>query len=354
MDKKRIVGKIIYIVFSVGLASVLIFTAQPCYLLSTLSYGNWGIFWSYADVQRMMFFLFPGLALFFALSTIKKKNTILDVFLNVAAPLVLLLSLKIAQYHFNLVVVIVMVVLFYAGSGCINLWFDDNTMGLENRKKCRLCYYKARKRIVLPLIIILCPLAVWCSWNEVYDKDKYLTYYSTFAESENELPEEENRWEVVSEETWNDLSVESRFEEVKKMTTYFLQDLGVDGINVYGVKELTDNRLGYYSEHSESMGINITYIANATLTDVIRVVAHECSHRQQQVIIKGIKALEDMGIDCERIECFSVGAALKEAGDNYSRDSLDFDGYKENLLEKESEKYAKKMIERLKEKGYLK
>lgn len=354
MNKRKVFGKITYIGFSVGLAALLIFTALPYYLLSTLSYGRWGMFYTYADVQRLMFFLFPVVAFISALSTIKKKNTILDVFINIAIPLIMLLVLKIAQYHLSLVISIITGVLIFAVNGCIDLWFDEKLEGLENKKKYRLCYYKVRKFIILSLMIILCPVAIWCSWNEIYDSDDYLTYYSSFVESEKELSEEENKWEVVDEETWNNLSIESRFTEVEKMTTYFLQDLGVDGVNLYAVKELTDDRLGYYSDYNESMCINITYVANATLPEVIRVVAHECSHRQQHVIIKGITALQDMGIDCENIECFSEALALKEAEENYGRDSLDYDSYKENLLEKTSNQYAEKMVEMLQSKGYLK
>ena len=343
-----------YIGFSVGLAALLIFTAPPYYLLSTLSYGRWGMFFTYAEVQRLTFFLFPCAAFLSALSTVKKKNTILDVFINIAIPLIMLLALKIAQYHLGLVISIVTGVLILAVNGCIDLWFDEKLEGLEKKKKYRLCYYRVRKFVSLSLLIILCPVTIWCSWNEVYDSDDYLTYYSSFAESEKEVPKEENKWEVVDEETWNNLSVESRFKEIEKMTTFFLQDLGVEGITVYGVKELTDNRLGFYSDYSESMSINITYVANSNLTEVVRVVAHECSHRQQHVIIKGITALQDMGIDCENIECFSEGLALKEAEENYGRDSLDYDSYKENLLEKTSNQYAEKMVETLRSKGYLK
>lgn len=354
MNKKRLVGKMTYIGFSVGLAALLIFTALPYYLLFTLSYGRWGMFFTYAEVQRLMFFLFPCAAFLSALSTVKKKNTILDVFINIIIPLIILLVLKIAQYHLFLVISIITGVLIFAVNGCIDLWFDEKLEGLENKKKYRLCYYKVRKFIALSLMIILCPMAIWCSWNEMYNSDDYLTYYSAFVEAEKELSEEENEWEVVDEETWNNLSVESRFAEVEKMTTYFLQDLGVDGVHLYAVKELTDNRLGYYSDYNDSMCINITYVANATLPEVIRVVAHECSHRQQHVIIKGITALQEMGIACEKIESFSEGLALKEAEENYGRDSLDYDSYKENLLEKTSNQYAEKMVEMLQSKGYLK
>ena len=95
-------------------------------------------------------------------------------------------------------------------------------------------------------------------------------------------------------------------------------------------------------------------MANAALPDVIRVIAHECSHRQQHIVIKGIKALQDMGINCEKIECFSEALALKEAEENYAIDSLEYDSYKENLLEKTSDQYAEEMIKMLQSKGYLK
>ena len=353
MNKKRLVGKMTYIGFSTGLAALFIFTALPGYLITTLSYGRWGMFYTYADVQKMMFFLFPVVAFISALSTIKKKNTILDIFINITIPLIVVLVMKIAQSHLFLVVSIVVGILLFAVNCCIDLWFDEKLEGMENKKKYRFCYYRARKFITLSLLILLCPVAIWCSWNEVYESDDYLTYYSSFAESDKELSEE-NKWDIVDEQTWNNLSVESRFKEVEKMVTYFLQDLGVDGITVYAVKELSDNRLGSYSDYNESMSINITYMANASLTEVIKVVAHECSHRQQHVIIKGIETLQDMGIKCENIECFSEAMALKEAEENYGRDSLDYDSYKENLLEKTSNQYAEQMVAMLQSKGYLK
>ena len=134
---------------------------------------------------------------------------------------------------------------------------------------------------------------------------------------------------------------------------YTIGTLSVDGVAFCAVKELADNRLGYYSHFDQKLCINVTYMAKASLTEMIKVISHECCHRQQKVIIDSITVLEDMGIKCEKIECFSEAVAMKEADKQYAIDSLNFVAYKENFLERTSNQYAEDMITMLKEKGLL-
>ena len=349
----RTFTKTTYIALSVGIASLIIFTALPYYLLSSIGYPRLNIFWGYEYVQQKMMWLFPGLALAGAITTLKKRNTVEDVFLNVAFPLIILLVLKVVQYHPAFTIGAVTVAVIFSITSIVDINADMWTGKMEKSKRMRLGYYAARKCIVYILLFTLAPMAVWVGYHEDRDRDSYLTYYSLWANSDDEINEEENQLDIVSSRTWDNLSVESRFSEVSKLTTFFLQDLGVEGVNIYAVKELTDGTLAYYSDEEQTISFNAIYLAECSLEEAVHVTAHECYHRYEHEVIRSVETLQEAGFDCENMDVFEEAVALKKADDDYYLDSLSYDTYSENLLEKGSEEYAGNRVEKLKKQGYL-
>ena len=97
--KKRKITLGGYFLLSIGVSALIIHTALPYYCLTSIAFLGWNIYWSYAYVQKRMFILFPMMSFLGALSTIKKRVNFEDVFLNVSAPVILLLFLKVLQYH---------------------------------------------------------------------------------------------------------------------------------------------------------------------------------------------------------------------------------------------------------------
>lgn len=350
---KKTFTKTTYVALSVGIASLIIFTALPYYLLSSISYPGWNIFWGYEYVQQKMLWLFPGLAFAGAITTLKKRNTVEDVFFNIAFPLIILLVLKVVQYHPALTIGAVSGAVIFSIMSINDIRTDERTKEMGRFKKMRLGYYAARKCIVYILLFALAPMAVWVGFHEDRDSDSYLTYYSLWAESDDEIDEEENQLDIVSAKAWDNLSVESRFSEVSKLTTYFMQDLGVGGVNIYAVKELTDGTLAYYSDDEQTISFNVIYLAECSLEEAIHVTAHECYHHYEREIIRSVETLQEAGFDCENMDVFEEAVALKKADDYYYLDSLSYDTYSENLLEKGSEEYAEKMVGKLREQGYL-
>lgn len=352
--KKRVITKWSYLGLSVGIATLIIFTALPYYLLTSISFPGWNIYWSYEYVQQRMLRLFPGMALLGAVTTLrKKKYTLEDIFLNVAAPLIVLLTLKVAQYHLMFVVVLLSITAVAVITKCTMIWLDDRFEKMKVWKKIRICYYRSRRFLYI-LLIVLAPMAVFTAFHESRDRSEYLTLFSSSVEVDAEEEQADLVWNIVDEEAWDDLTTEARFNEIQKLTGYFLQDLGVPGVNIYAVKELTDETLAYYNEADESIRVNAIYLSKCSLRDAAFLLAHECEHRQQYQIIKGVEMLKEAGINYEEFKCFSEAVDLYKAFTNYGADSLSYDTYSKNLLEIRSNEYADEMVKRLQEYGYLK
>ncbi len=355
MRKRVIAKKSAYIALSVGIAALIIFTALPYYLMSSICFPEWSIYWNYEVVQKNMMLLFPGLAFLGAVTTLKKRNTVEDVFLNVAFPMVLLLIAKVAQYHMAFTLgamagAAVYTIVEIAGSS----WNGRRGKG-DKFKKIRRRYYVSRRCMIYILFFAMTPMTVWVGFHENRDASKYLTYYSLWADSDEgaDSEEDQQKLDIVDAKTWDNLSVESRFSEISKLTTYFMQDLGVSGVNIYAVKELTDGTLAYYSDEDQSISFNIIYLADCTLEEAAHTTAHECYHHYEHQVIQTLEILEEAGLNCENMALFEEAVALREANEHYYQDSLSYESYSANLLEKGSEEYAGKMVERLKSQGYL-
>lgn len=351
--KFRCIKKASYVGLSVGIAALIIFTALPYYLQTSIVLPGWNIYWSYAAVQEKMMCLFPGMAFWGAITTLGKRNTMEDVFLNVAAPLTVLLAIRCLQYHLVLVIAILLLSVVRVLFKIINTRKKEKYQTYNLVKKIQVIYYLTRKKGLFLLFMLLTPLTVWTSHNEYYDSDDYLRLWELLSETD-ETSEEDPVWNVVSESQWSSLAVNTRFEEFEKMVTYFLQDQGCGDVAVYACKELTDGTLAYYSNASESISVNVIYLNTCSYQEAIHVAAHECQHKQQWEVIRAVNALEESGKSYENNVYFKEAYALKEASENYRIDSISYEKYKDNLLEVKSEEYADEMETRLREEGYLK
>lgn len=350
--KFRKMKKASYIALSVGIAALIIFTALPYYLKTSIAFPDLDIYWSYADVQAKMLILFPGTAFLGAVTTLKKRNTVEDVFLNVAAPLCILLVLRCMQYHLPHVLAVFAICTGLLIYKIADLCLEDKFSAYNVRKRIRVIYYAVRKRGVLSLFLMLTPLTVWTVHGEYHNGDKYLRLLE--AKSKVEYSAGEPVWDVVSKDQWESLTLNAKFEEFAKMVTYFLQDQGCEkDIKVYACKEITDETLAYYEDKTKSISVNVIYLDSCSYREAVRVAAHESQHWQQHEIIRAVEALEKAGFSYENNPYFAEAYALKAANERYGRDSIQYETYKNNLLEVKSEEYSEKMLEQLREEGYL-
>lgn len=347
---KRMLGKRTYISLSVGIAFLVIFTALPYYCLTSIAIPEWNIYWRYKDVQRNMLILFPALSFFGAVTTLKKKNYIEDIFLNIAFPLIILLILKVMQYRITLIIVIIIIVgLFSLYKGIQYIY--STKYSKRQFKRIRIGYYICRKRAIYLLLFILSPMAVWVNYHESTVNGRIL-FESTAIKTadENEIV---SNYNLVSEDQWEKMEVASRFEIMKNFTNDKCNDLGVASVDLYGIKELTNRTLAYYSHGEGAVYYNIIYLAKCSLEEALHVACHEIYHRYEHAVIDSLKVLEEAGIAYESLDYFAEAIEIKKASDNYYLDSLSYDTYSQNLLEILADEYADQEINTLKESGYL-
>ena len=347
--KKRKITLGGYFLLSIGVSVLIIHTALPYYCLTSIAFPGWNIYWSYADVQKRMFILFPMMSFLGALSTIKKRVNFEDVFLNVSAPVIWLLFLKVLQYH----AVLAIGTMLFAGIIFGYVWsrFSFRNKKVLNRsKKVRLIYYGCRRRIIYVLLVTFTPMVIWVNYQESEQSEKYLVAFKSL-QSERASEQQNIELNIANEEQWKQLNAEERFLEMTKLVDYECNKLHVGSIDVFAIKEITDGRLGYYDSNAEAVYINVAYLNNScSLPEAVHIIAHECYHRYTDKVIESLTYLEEAGMNYEALEYYHDAVVLKEAASTYYLDSLEYDTYNENELERQAEQYADTEVELLKEK----
>lgn len=353
--KKRIITKGSYILLSVSIAALIICTALPYYLLTSISFPGFSIFWSYEHVQRRMLWLFPVLALFGAITTLKKKVTFEDLFINCIQGLTILLGLKAAQYYMPVVTITIAALLVFVSLIIKSVWHNSLYKNTNTFKKIRISYYKSRRVAAYLLLLVFTPLGIMVGFKENGRQSRLnLLYYSLYAEETDSTDIDSLQLNIVTTETWENLSTESRFNELEKAASYFLTERGVNnGTNLYAVKELTDGTLAYYNDRENSISFNVSYLSECTLEEALEVTAHECYHKYEHELIRSIQTLEELGFNCCSMPFYIEAVELEKADNSYGLDSLTWEGYSTNKLETDANKYAAMMLDHLKTLGIL-
>lgn len=350
MRYKKILSKSSYLLLSVATALLLIFTALPYYCLTSIAFPGWNIYWGYEEIQRNMMVLFPTLSFVGAVTTLKKKNSVEDLFLNISAPLVVLIFLKVLQYHFvysiNALVIACVFAIYKVIDFVYSEYFPENVL-----KRIRMIYYICRKRIIYFLLFSLAPMAVYVNYQENTEGGRI--FFEATAE-ENDKNANLETPDLVSAKQWDMLVVENRLQKMKEFADYECNKLGINPVEVFGIKQITDGTLAFYSHQEESVYFNIIYLNECSLEEALHVTSHEIYHRYEHAIIDTLIALEEAGIPYEELEYYEEAKELKSASDNYYLDSLSYSSYSQNILEIKAEEFAKNEVKFLREAGYLK
>lgn len=349
MVRKRILSKGTYILMSLGTSFLICFTALPYYCMTSISFPGWNIYWSYDDVQRSMMLLFVIASFVGAITTLKKRNTMEDIFLNIGFPLVVLLTLKCLQYHVMYTISVLTFAIVLSVCKVIDFvyseYFPENIF-----KRIRIIYYICRKRIVYLLIFTLAPMAVYVNYEE--NSTNARIFFETTSEEEDISYEKPD---LVSVKQFENLIVEDKLQMMREFADYECNKLGVPPVRgLFGIKEITDGTLAYYSHVEEAVYFNIIYLDQCSLEEAIHITSHEIFHRYEHVLIDTLQVLEEAGVEYERLEYYKEAQELEAASDNYYMDSLSMDSYHKNELEVKAEEYANKEVQRLKDEGYLK
>lgn len=347
---KRGLKKISYISISVAVAVIFIYSALPYYCITSLKFPGWNIYWDYGTVQRNMGITFIGLSGFGALSTLKKKNTVEDVVINIGLPLAVLLFLKVFQYHIFIACAILGFAILCTVFKVIDYAYSDACSRNTGRKR-RGMYYIIRRRMTYILLFALTPMALYVGYRESSDVQYRVDHKSIIAE--NEIAEDRNiTFNLVSESAWDSLTVESRFSQLENYIAYLCQELNVGGVTIYTVKELTDGTLAYYTHEENAIYLNVVHLSKCSMREALHICAHEMHHKYANELIEILDILEESEISTE-LEYWDEILALKEAKENYYTDSLTMEGYTSNLLEVRAEQFAHEQIEKLEELNYF-
>lgn len=336
-----------YVLVSLSLSLLIIFTAVPYWCLTSIVIPEAGIFVPYSTMQQVFLIVFPTCSLLGALTTLHKRKSIEDIFINIAFPLLILIAVRVLQYFpiglLILGIVCVLVTLYKIYD------YLGRYQALNVKRRRRIIYYKCRRNIVYLLVFTVVPLGIYVSYNDSLDRERFkIIYEFTYKRDERiEKPE----LEMVSEEQWEQLDAEHRMEQMRKLADYECSKLGVEPVDIYANREATESTMGYYADNEDAIYLNVVYLANCSIQEAAHVMAHEMNHRYNYAIIDSLEVLEDAGFNVKTLDYYQDALKLKEADRNYNRDLKNsYETYRDNELEVRARAYADREVEELAEK----
>ena len=344
---KKYLGNRSYFIWSVVLASVFIFSALPYYTITTTAFLS--IYWNYGETQLRMYVIFIVMSSLGAISTFHKRKSFIDVLINLIHPLNVLLSFKIARTFTALFFVyeLILLILIFKKSYTFS---SHNLRMPSGRDRLKLTYYDFRKRSAVSLILILAPLAVIALKVESISNSSIRNSILLSREAAGEANNETESLIPVDKKEWDAYSVEERFEKVCSDTRYFLRKLGIQDsvdLTISAVDELTDGLYGYYDANTNTISFNVFLLSSADYETVLKTAAHEAFHVHDYMLVQDLDKMEECDINSE-LSYFGEAKEIKKAVEKYTVDqSLDYESYYENLLEKRAREYSEKIIEEL-------
>lgn len=335
-----------YIFLTVGSAIVLMLTTIPAdFILGELHIPVIDKIIYYEDVMGLYIKSFPILSLLGAWTTIRKKKTLEDVFINLAWPLVIWLLFRFIGKYLFLCLVLLAFTLFFMGRKIAGIM---SAKRLSESKKVRFAYYECRKTVYL-MLFVLGMLGV----HENYRNEKLRNELEIFyqgCEEALEQDEEGTELELVSEEEWEILGMEDRTDQMTVLANYYFKELGMKEIPVY-VAALEKGMLGLYSTNRETaVYISDDFLKDCNIADASECLLHEIHHYYQDAVIQTLLTLKEENADFMNLQYYKDALGLAVAQGNYSEDYTSWETYQNNELEVQSRTYAAEQVEVLRAK----
>lgn len=319
----------LYILLNI-FAGLLIWHLLPEWFLSSVLISKWGFLITKGTMQKLSLFLFLLCAIVGALIVPRKQMTIWKLAENVLLPVLLLMTLRIAQYMPVRTVILLALIV-------VNVFLDDLDFRGEKRKarKKRL-FMKCRTTMIISLLQWIVPLSIIFVWQGGLEQEQEMQVL--FRANEEKSPNE--LFALAGEEEWKTFTLEERLTYAQAMADYECEELGITTVNVYAVRYSDDTIAGSYLHEFEAVFLNDQYLEICGWKELVRVVAHEIYHRYEHVLIDSLELLEKKGFEYENLSYYQDAILLKEAKENYAEDLDSYETYIQNELEVQANDYA--------------
>lgn len=346
INLKAKLNTLTYLCLTAGVAVAFVLTAIPQeYLCKTVYIPGVEIFVGSGDMKRYFLIMFPIISIVGALTTLRKKKTIEDVFINLAWPLSFLLLVQLLETYTIACLVVMLVV---ALLGIAKIKKTMRTACLHIEQKFRYTYYRCRKLVYI-MLLLLSPLAIYNQQKWEKREQELMRFYEGCVENVNEKGNEEEL-HLISQEEWNELEIQGRIDQMAILAKYYCKELGTEEIPVYaGVLEYGTRGL-YTSGENPAIYISMSVLEDYGIDKAAECLLHEVHHHYQHAVIDTLLELKKANVNFWELKYYQDAIGLAAAKSNYGKDSLSMDTYLENEMEVQSRTYAEEQVELLREK----
>ncbi len=344
--KTRKMSLPVYVLASVFVC-LLYFLGHPRFL-EALTIYQLDLYMSYKDVTSLVLYGMPLLSLIFAAITYRTRNT-WSVIVNASLPIMIFLSLVVAQNVFWLFATVYAVILWFF---VIQAYYVYCTM-LDNDSTKGFFYLMGRNfRMILfgVLMIVILPSYIYLRNSNAVNAADYIEELHTEIEQFERVKAEEgtytypDEFENFEESKWSDMDFKDRYNLIFKVFEMETEILNTEGVR-FQAKKLSDSdgTYGLYSDMENTLYIDAVHLANDDAYNCINTVIHECRHAYQYYSIKVLVEMQKKDIDYHGSAYFDEVEKWWNADlsylfmDNYA-------DYYENELEYDARAYAEERM----------
>lgn len=337
----KTINKTYYILLTFALSVFLAFTSLPYFTFTSIVYPSLDIYMNYSEVQKIMLWFFPITALIMAITTLNKRKTMEDVFINAGVPMGLLLYMRVSQFFPKVAIVLIVIALITFRIKAYPMYkkwsFLDKGFAFDH------AYYEFRRWVVVLFLIVLSPMVVFANQQQIERQESIQLITDDLFKDEL----------IISEFVlYPDTTIEN-MEEVEILNYLYdfimhqSRTLGVDSPSLNLVQNTANDQLASYSPEEDEITVDICFVHNKPIKEVLFAISHEVYHKAQYLTLEFMAELEENKINFEGLLYTEELSQLKEAFLQYNINLSNYEDYNKNKLEVDANKFAEEQISKL-------
>ena len=198
----------------------------------------------------------------------------------------------------------------------------------------------ALRRFLAPLVICVC--AVFISTHflgfslYMYSSDEEVTRDLSSAEAIISVKDD------LQFSKWETLNVSRKLDVLQIICDYECETtLGCASAKVVAGVPERDSILGSYSEHTNTILINVDHLKEDTVVSVLETLLHEARHAYQHAFVKAFNSIKDSLDDkIKALSAFRTAEDFRKNFRNYIDGGNDYEAYFAQAVERDSRSWA--------------
>lgn len=161
------------------------------------------------------------------------------------------------------------------------------------------------------------------------------------------LEQYETACENINQGVWYTLSEQEKIDTLQAICDYECKtELGCEPVRVISAYLDNDGRLGEYNHMTKVISVNQSLMSDADVYDIVDTLIHETRHVYQHAVAEAFDMIEtSLDERSKELDIFRYAVSVRDNFFDYIDGDMDFDGYYDQDVERDSRLWAESRLE---------